>query len=100
MVNIVRKWIFNLVKPDYERDEKIASIKQYKSTLVSGDDSESLTRENSIRFVIHQATGGKIVETNRYSPSHDRSSRGLYIVESSENLGKKLEHIITMELLK
>ena len=101
MVNFIRKWIFNLVKPRYKDEYENAKISSNTNIGIAKSVADGIqTRDNSIRFTIHQATGGKIVETSRYMSDRDRDIRGLYIIEKSEDLGKKLEHIITMELLK
>jgi hypothetical protein len=64
------------------------------------EESIQLTRENSIRFEIHQASGGRVVQTRRYDPRKDRNLEGLYIITSDKDFGHEIDKIITMESLK
>jgi hypothetical protein len=62
--------------------------------------SITLERERALRFHVFQATGGRIVETQRYDHNHDRNTTGLYIITSDQDFGRELDKIITMETLK
>lgn len=60
----------------------------------------SIENERGIRFVIHVASGGRIVETTRYNRLKDENVHGLYIITSDQEFGHELDKIITMEFLK
>jgi hypothetical protein len=56
--------------------------------------------ENSLRFEIYQASGGRIVQTRRYDEKKDRHFENLYIITSDQDFGREIDKIITMEALR
>jgi len=64
------------------------------------EDSVQLSRETSVRFEIHQAAGGRVVQTRRYDQRKDRHMEGLYIITPDQDFGREIDKIITMEALK
>jgi hypothetical protein len=64
------------------------------------EDSIQLTRDKSLRFEIHSANGGRIVQTRRYDSQKDRHIENLYIVTSDMDFGREIDKIITMEALR
>jgi hypothetical protein len=64
------------------------------------EDSVQLSRETSVRFEIHQASGGRVVQTRRYDSRKDRHTEGLYIITPEQDFGREIDKIITMEALK
>jgi hypothetical protein len=64
------------------------------------EDGINLSRETSIRFEIHQANGGRVVQTRRYDSRKDRNVEGLYIISPEQDFGRELDKILTMEALK
>jgi hypothetical protein len=64
------------------------------------EDSIQLSRETSVRFEIHQAAGGRVVQTRRYDQRKDRHMEGLYIITPDQDFGREIDKIITMEALK
>lgn len=64
------------------------------------EDSVQISRETSVRFEIHQATGGRVVQTRRYERHKDRHVEGLYIITPDQDFGREIDKIITMEALK
>ena len=64
------------------------------------EDNIELSRETSVRFEIHQASGGRVVQTRRYDRHKDRHTQGLYIITSDQDFGREIDKIITMEALK
>ena len=63
-------------------------------------DEVSFSRENSLRFEIHQASGGRVVQTRRYDEKKDRHFENLYIITSDQDFGREIDKIITMEALR
>jgi hypothetical protein len=59
-----------------------------------------LSRERSIKFEIHHASGGRVIQTRRYDAQKDRHFENLYIVTSDQDFGHEIDKIITMESLK
>jgi hypothetical protein len=64
------------------------------------EDSVQLSRETSVRFEIHQAAGGRVIQTRRYDQRKDRHMEGLYIITPDQDFGREIDKIITMEALK
>ena len=64
------------------------------------EDSPSLSRERSIKFEIHNANGGRVVQTRRYDAQKDRHFENLYVITSDQDFGRELDKIITMEALR
>ena len=64
------------------------------------EDSVQISRETSVRFEIHQASGGRVVQTRRYERHKDRHVEGLYIITPEQDFGREIDKIITMESLK
>jgi hypothetical protein len=64
------------------------------------EDSIQLSRERSIKFEIHNANGGRVVQTRRYDAQKDRHFENLYIITSDKDFGHELDKIITMEALR
>ena len=56
--------------------------------------------DRAMRFTIYAASGGRVVEFQKYNPSTDRTINGLYIITSDQNFGQEIDKIITMEALK
>jgi hypothetical protein len=70
------------------------------SDIQIDEDRVELSRETSIRFEIHQANGGRVVQTRRYDTRKDRHVDGLYIIAPDQDFGREIDKIITMEALK
>jgi hypothetical protein len=64
------------------------------------ENSFNLSRERSIKFEIHNANGGRVVQTRRYDAQKDRHFDNLYIITSDQDFGRELDKIITMEALR
>lgn len=55
---------------------------------------------NGMRFSLHKANGGFVIETRLYDERNDRNINKLYIVTENQDLGEELGKIITMESLR
>lgn len=64
------------------------------------EESVQLDRSSSVRFTIHQASGGRIVQTRRYDEIKDRHIDNLYIITNEMEFGREIDKIITMEALR
>jgi hypothetical protein len=64
------------------------------------EDSIQLSRDKSIRFEIHTASGGRVVQTRRYDSQKDRHIENLYVITSDMDFGREIDKIITMEALR
>jgi len=83
-----RDWLFDEDKKD-------------RSQMISIDeDSVQLSREKSIKFEIHSANGGRVVQTRRFDTHRDRHIENLYIITGEQDFGREIDKILTMEALR
>lgn len=82
----IRDWLNN-----DDRDDNIEIVRT---------DDVSFSRDNSLRFEIHQASGGRVVQTRRYDEKKDRHFENLYIITNDQDFGREIDKIITMEALR
>lgn len=61
---------------------------------------EGVNGKSSIRFTIYAAQGGHIIEYYKNDRYKEHDGPELVIVNQGEELGKAVEHILTMEALK
>lgn len=100
------RWLFKKLQNGaaYEQKQKQEqeSINMKVSSLAIGPAQSSKidNQEKSIRFTVHIANGGRVIETQRYDRQKDRHSSGLYVITSEQDFGKEIDKIITMESLK
>jgi len=64
------------------------------------EDRIELSRDRSLKFEIHSASGGRVVQTRRYDVQKDRHFENLYIITNDQEFGREIDKIITMEFLK
>lgn len=64
------------------------------------EDSIDIRQSTSIRFEVHNASGGRIVQTRRYDERKDRNFENLYIITGDKNFGEEIDKILTMEALR
>lgn len=72
------------------------------NTISAIEDSEgpNLESRNAVRFTVHHAHGGSVVQTRTYDERKDRNIENLYIIKNNEDLGEEIAKIITMEGLR
>jgi len=85
-----RDWLFD-DENKIDRSHQMISI---------DEDSIQLSREKSIMFEIHNANGGRVVQTRRYDNHRDRHFENLYIITDDKDFGREIDKIITMEALR
>lgn len=61
---------------------------------------EGVNGKTSVRFTIYAASGGHIIEYYKQDRYKDGDGPELVIVNQGDELGKAVEHILTMEALK
>jgi len=69
-----------------------------ESVLVRAADTPS--PKTSVRFAIYPASGGWIIEHSRNERYNDTAGPNLTIITDFDDLGKTVEHIITLEALR
>jgi len=79
----------------------LLSPEHNQDTILSIDDHRlDIRQDTSIRFEVHNASGGRIVQTRRYDERKDRHFESLYIITSDKNFGEEIDKILTMEALR
>jgi len=73
---------------------------QRDNDICIDEDEIRLSRDRSLKFEIHNASGGRVVQTRRYDVQKDRHFENLYIITSDQEFGREIDKIITMEFLK
>ena len=73
---------------------------EYNEVVRSDDETIHLSRASSVRFEIHQAAGGRVVQTRRYDERKDQNFENLYIITPDQDFGREIDKIITMEALR
>ena len=61
---------------------------------------DGVNGKSSVRFTIYAASGGHIIEYYKQDRHRDGDGPELVIVNQGDELGKAVEHILTMEALK
>lgn len=59
-----------------------------------------INSKSSIRFTIHAAQGGHVIEYYTLGGYEESDGHELVIVDSDQGIGQSVEHILTMESLK
>ena len=60
----------------------------------------NMSARSSINFTIYPASGGWVIEHAKYTRDRDGDGPSLTIVNHGEELGKAVEHIISLESLR
>lgn len=100
------RWLFKRLQNGaaYEQKQKQEqeSINMKAASLSIGPNQPSKidNQDKSIRFTVHTANGGRVIETQRYDRQKDRHSNGLYVITNDQDFGREIDKIITMESLK
>lgn len=55
--------------------------------------------QHGFNFTVYPAQGGTVIELRAYDDRHDRHNNKLYVITDQQDLGKELDHIITLEAL-
>ena len=69
-------------------------------SFTSSSNDINLDKDKSIKFHVYKAKGGMIIETQRSDPHNHKTITGLYVTTDNMDLGKEINNIITMELLR
>jgi len=56
--------------------------------------------QHGLNFTVYSAQGGTIIEMRAYNEKTDNHDHKLYVVRDDQELGKELDHIITLEALR
>jgi hypothetical protein len=103
------KWVANKCKQATEENEY--AEKEYESDrpqlrrpraglAISKSSNSNELSSRSTTFNLYNANGGYVIELRNYDNARDEWNNSLHIVPNGEDLGKTIEHIITLEALK
>ena len=67
--------------------------------VIESDDAE-FDHEKSMKFTVHSAHGGYIVELRVYNTKTDRYDQQLHLITDDADLSESIAKIMTMELLR
>lgn len=105
-----KRWLIKIAHNALEKSQQEQQAMAINKTLsgvgsinlnsVMQSESPRLDSDKAIRFNVYVATGGRIVEVNRYDRQKDRHVSGLYVITSEQDFGREIDKIITMEYLK
>ena len=96
----IRHWFRNWIsRPECEDVEGLTNMK-YRAVAAVSSSQVLNESQSAIRLTIHNASGGRVVETSTYNHHKDRNFFNLYIITRDQDFGKEIEKILTMESLK
>lgn len=115
-MNRFDKWFIRKVKWSWDNFKRLeeenmmkaqaqANMSGYQTTgtLSKASNGPNIRSNNSFNFKIHKATGGYVIEHDRYSDSpivdYDNAKQLTVVTDPSE-LGKMIQEIMLMEVLK
>jgi hypothetical protein len=100
MINWFKQKVISWVREDWNKvrsdGDTIASSKSINTLSVS----RRMDQPNGMNFTIHSANGGYVMEYNKYDPRTDERNSALHIINSDQDLGQGIAHIITLEMLR
>lgn len=97
------KWFSKKVKEAWEDHNNMPELRYEGKTsqypAVARTNSPEIN-SRGVRFTLHKASGGYIVEYATYDPKTDTHDNRLHIVTEEKELGEELSKIITFESLR
>lgn len=97
-MNWLRRKILNFLHPPDDSPQE--AINTIKGARFRGIGSADLDNEDCLRFIVHNAQGGKVLQIQHYDRKTDRHHTSLHVIASDENFGDSIGKIIFMEMLK
>ena len=94
MINWIRQKLHNFILAQDSLAEARPSTKN--SVVSRGRTLDS----RGMNFTIHQANGGYVLEYSTYDEKTDRHNNTLHIINSDQDLGQGIAHVITLEMLR
>lgn len=100
---VIKNLMKKMIRWAFEDSGKIPYLEDQPVSISSSKYSSNPSRigDNStgMNITVYSATGGQVIQFNRYDPTRDRVTGGLYVVTDQEDLGEELGLIITREQL-
>ena len=87
---IIARWVRDIY--EYEDD--------HNANAVTSVEAASPNAKTSIRFTLYPASGGWVIEHFKQDRYKDSEGPSLTIINHGEEIGKAVEHIVSMESLR
>ena len=97
MINWFRQKLHNFIFPQ-DINEIVESKTHRRNNLAIT--RGSLLDSRGMNFTIHMANGGYVLEYSSYNEKTDRHDNTLHIINSDQDLGQGIAHVITLEMLR
>ncbi len=97
MIKWFNRWFARKCKEAWESEREQSAPECIPVAKLSS--SRELS-SNGLNFTVYPAQGGTIIELRSYDHKTDRHNNKLYVVRDDQELGKELDHIITLEALR
>lgn len=100
-----KQMVVNWVREDWENANQPVeeSYKKHRNGLIMGTamvEKGSPEGENTIRFELSSAVGGKILNVRHYDERKDRHEHQTYVIPNGEDVGERVAKIINLEMFK
>lgn len=89
------KFIKKKLKRWLEEDEMLI-----KNSYIELEKRPSIRSCGGTAFVVYQAHGGLVLETESYDERTDRTNRQLYVIREDQDFGHEINQILFLEKLK
>ena len=99
MINWFRQKLHNFIFPQ-DINEVVESKNHSTRRGVAFVSRGSHLDSRGMNFTIHMANGGYILEYSSYNDKTDRHDNTLHIINSDQDLGQGIAHVITLEMLR
>ena len=104
MINWFKKKVIEWVREDWNKvrhgDGDVFQAQPSKLSTNTIGAGRRMDQPNGMNFTIHSANGGYVMEYNKYDPRTDERNSALHIINSDQDLGQGIAHIITLEMLR
>ena len=97
---MIRRALSKLIRWANSWDDGLLREVGLPSPVRSTVGNTAIGSDNGMNFTLYSASGGFIIEMRHYDRKTDRNDNKLHIINSDENLGERIGHIITLELLR
>ena len=96
----IRKFVNWALSDDMERGYADKTMSSPIGVPINGyNSSNRINRDDGLNITVYNATGGKVVQFNRYDVNRDKMVGGMYVVTDQDDLAQELALIITREQL-
>ena len=92
------RWFYRQAKKAWEARDIVEQ--DHSSKSISPTPVEDVELHNTIRFNITPARGGSVVTVARYDQRKDNNEKTVYVINESDDIGRRVSEIVTMEMYR